>query len=72
MEYEVDKWDVGMSDFDDTPLNKNNKKDVKMAKQYCEEHEMLYSKHTCKPIWDKVTGELEMYEIDPYAKTNKK
>ena len=70
MDYEIDKWDI--EDFDETPLNKKNKKDVRMAKEYCEEHEMLYSKHTCKPIWDKVTGELEIYEINPYAKKDKK
>tara|TARA_R110002020_G_scaffold42164_10_gene123881 strand:+ start:2527 stop:2739 length:213 start_codon:yes stop_codon:yes gene_type:complete len=69
MDYEIDKWDL--EDFDETPLNKKNKKDVRMAKEHCEEHEMLYSKHKCKPIWDRKTGELQIYEIDVYAKKEK-
>ena len=69
MEYDVDKWDL--DNIDDEPMNKKNPKDVKSAKEYCEEHERMYSKHKCKPIWDRKTGELQMYEIDVYAKKEK-
>ena len=60
MEYDVDKWD--MEDIDDTPLNKKNKRDVEMAREYCDEHEQFYSNQTCEPTW-KRDGELKIYEI---------
>ena len=69
MEYDVDKWDL--ENMDDKPLNKKNKKDVRLVKEHCEEHERMYSGHKCKPIWDKKTGKLEMYEVDPYSKKKK-
>ena len=61
MNYEVDKWDL--EDIDDTPLNKKNKRDVEMAREYCDEHEQYYNTQTCEPTWDEVTGELKIYEI---------
>ena len=61
MNYEVDKWD--MEDFDDTPLNKKNKEDIRMTREYCDEHEAYYGDQTCEPIWDEKTGELKIYEV---------
>ena len=49
MEYDVDKWD--MEDFDDSPMNNKNERDVKMAREYCDEHEFNYKNHTCEPTW---------------------
>ena len=63
MEYDVDKWDVELSEFDDTPLNKKNKKDVKMVKEYCKEHETSHSGDKCKPSWCGDCGFLINYEI---------
>ena len=60
MEYEVDKWD--MEDFVDKPLNKKNKKDVRMAREYCDEHERMYSDTTCEPTW-KRGGDLDIYVV---------
>ena len=51
MDYEVDKWDVEISDFDDVPLNKKNPKDVKGVKEYCEEQSLKYNHKNCKPLW---------------------
>ena len=61
MNYDIDKWD--MEDLDDAPLNKKNKKDVKMAREYCDQHEQYHGDDTCEPIWDKDTGELDIYEV---------
>ena len=60
MDYEIDKCD--MEDIDDAPLNKKNKRDVEMAREYCDEHEQFYSNQTCEPTW-KRDGELNIYEI---------
>ena len=58
MNYEVDKWDL--EDIDDTPLNKKNKRDVEMAREYCDEHEQYYGGQTCEPTWKK-NGDLDIY-----------
>ena len=34
-----------------------------MVNEYCDEHEFLYGTHTCKPIWERGTGNLKMYEV---------
>ena len=60
MQYEVDKWDMG--DIDDTPFNKKNKDDLRMTREYCDEHEFLYGSQTCEPTW-KENGDLDIYEI---------
>ena len=61
MDYEIDKWD--MEDIDDAPLNKKNKEDLRMTREYCDEHEFYYGSQSCEPIWDKKTGDLKIYEI---------
>ena len=61
MEFEIDKWD--MEDIDDAPLNKKNKEDLRMTREYCDEHELFYSDQSCDPIWDEKTGDLKIYEI---------
>ena len=38
-------------------------KDLKMVNEYCDDHEFMYSNHTCKPIWERGTGRLEKYEV---------
>ena len=60
MNYDVDKWDL--KDIDYTPLNKKNKRDVAMAREYCNEHEAYYGSQTCEPTWKK-NGELDFYVI---------
>ena len=63
MEYEIDKWDLEGSEQLFEPLNRKNKKDLRMVNEYCDEHEFLYGTHTCKPIWERGTGNLKMYEV---------
>ena len=63
MEYDVDKWDIDSEDEIFKPLNKKNKKDVEMARDYCDEHEFYYGRQTCEPKWKWGQGDLEMYEV---------
>ena len=44
-------------------LHKKNKLYVKMAKDYCEQHEFMYSPDKCKPVWCKKCGYLEIYRV---------
>jgi|TARA_Y100000034_G_scaffold102399_1_gene127241 hypothetical protein len=69
--YDVDKWDLEDSDFDYSELNKKNKDDVRMVKEYCEDHERMYSGTKCKPIWNS-DGTLDIYEITLIDKNEKK
>ena len=47
----------------DLNLYKNRKRDRKLAKEHCEEHEMLHSSDKCKPIWRECCGILDRYSI---------
>ncbi len=49
-------------DFDYSPLNKKNPRDVEMAREYCDEHEFYYKNHTCEPQWHK-NGDLDKYIV---------
>ena len=69
MQYEVDKWD--MEDVDYTPLNKKNKRDVEMTREYCDDHEQYYSNQTCEPKW-KRGGDLDKYEVIVHLKKKDK
>ena len=60
MEYDIDNYDF--EDYDDSPLNNKNERDVKMAREYCDEHEASYHTHTCEPTWKK-DGELDIYLV---------
>ena len=45
-------------------LNKNDKEDVKSAKEYCERHLQYYTTHeSIKPVWCKECGYLDMYLV---------
>ena len=43
-------------------MNKKNPIDVKRAREYCDEHEYRYGKHSCEPTWKK-NGELDIYLV---------
>jgi hypothetical protein len=43
-------------------LHKNIKSDVKLAKEYCENHTFVYGDE-CKPIWCKECGYLDIYLV---------
>jgi hypothetical protein len=47
----------------DNNLYKKRKYDRKLVKDACEEHEMLYSNHICKPVWKKCCGVFDQYRI---------
>ena len=59
MEYDIDDYE----DYDDSTLNNKNERDVKMAREYCDEHESFYNCHTCEPTWEK-GGDLDRYMIE--------
>ena len=43
-------------------LNNKNERHVEMAREHCDEHEFLYSTHTCEPTWDE-NGDLDIYLV---------
>tara|TARA_R100000008_G_scaffold60596_1_gene38077 strand:- start:82 stop:324 length:243 start_codon:yes stop_codon:yes gene_type:complete len=43
-------------------LHKDIKKDVKLAKEYCENHTFVYG-NECEPIWCKECGHLDKYVV---------
>ena len=47
----------------DMNLYKKKKWDRKLAKEYCEEEEMLNSNHKIKPIWRECCGILDHYLV---------
>ena len=49
-------------DSEQSVLNNNNKRDIEMAREYCDEHEFYYKEHTCEPTW-KDNGDLDMYVV---------
>ena len=67
MDYDIDKWDIDSEDEIFKPLNKKNKKDVEMTRDYCDEHEFMHGEQTCEPKWKWGQGDLDIYEIIVHA-----
>jgi hypothetical protein len=44
-------------------LYKKRRQDRKLAKEYCEEHEMMHSNTRCKPKWSECCGILDRYSV---------
>jgi len=57
-DWEEDEWRI-----EHPALNKNNRIDVKMVKEYCNDHLRLYSHESCKPVWCSGCGNLEKYTV---------
>ena len=57
-EYE-DKW---YKEY--PPLNKKNKIDVKLTKEYCKEQIRVYTHDNCKPIWCDECQVLKEYLVN--------
>ena len=47
----------------DSNLYKSRKKDIKLAKEYCEEEGASYNNHKLKPMWKKCCGILDYYQV---------
>jgi len=47
----------------DYNLYKKRKRDRKLVKDYCEEHDRLYSGDTCKSIWKDCCGIFDRYSV---------
>ena len=43
-------------------MHKDNTNDVRLAKQYCEEHTITYGSD-CEPIWCEECGHLKIYQV---------
>ena len=54
-------------------LHKDIEQDVKLAKEYCDDHTFTYG-NECKPIWCKECGYLDMYlvKVSENSKENPK
>ena len=50
-------------EYDRVVLNNKNERHVKMAREYCDEHEFFYKTHTCEPQWEE-NGDLEKYVVE--------
>lgn len=47
----------------DYNLYKKRKRDRKLVKDHCEEHERLYNGDKCTPIWKVCCGILDSYSV---------
>jgi hypothetical protein len=56
----------------DMNLYKKRSRDRKLVKEYCKEHEMLYSSHKCKPTWRACCGILASYTVKIKESKNKR
>ena len=46
------------------PISKNNKSDIKMAKEYCKSETTRYNHKNCKPVWCDECQFLEGYVVN--------
>ena len=51
-------------------FHKDNKDDVRLAKEYCEDHERIYGS-LCEPVWCDECGHLRIYSITVTDKSRK-
>ena len=52
-------------------MNKKNPRDVEMAREYCDEHEYRYQRHSCEPTW-KENGDLDIYLVTLHENQKKR
>ena len=43
-------------------MHKDNPNDVRLAKEYCEDHTTVYG-DDCEPIWCEECGHLKIYQV---------
>ena len=63
-------WELDKFESEHPSLHKKNKIDIKLTKEYCEEHERIYGS-LCTPKWCKECGHLQIYEIIVTEKSRK-
>ena len=56
-------WEESKWRLEHPVLHKDNKIDVEMAKEYCDEHIRIYSHKSCKPQWCDGCGNLKKYMV---------
>ena len=57
------KWEENEWRIKYPRLHRDNKVDVRLAKEYCEKHKHIYSHHKCEPKWCDKCKYLINYEI---------
>ena len=63
-------WELDEFEKEYPSMYKKNKRDVELAKEYCEDHERIYGSK-CRPKWCKGCGHLHIYEIIVTDKSRK-
>ena len=56
-------WEESKWRLEHPVLHKDNKIDVEMTKEYCDEHIRIYSHESCKPQWCDGCGNLKKYVV---------
>ena len=55
-------WELDIFEIENPSFHKDNKLDVKRAKDYCETHTWTYG-HECEPLWCDECGHLTIYQV---------
>ncbi len=55
-------WELDIFEIKNPSFHKDNKLDVKRAKDYCERHTWTYG-HECEPLWCEECGHLTIYQV---------
>ena len=63
-------WELDKFESEHPSLHKKNEIDLKLTKEYCEDHERIYGS-LCTPKWCEECGHLRIYEIIVTEKSRK-
>ena len=63
-------WELDEFEKESPSMYKKNKRDVELAKEYCEDHQRIYGSK-CTPKWCKECSHLHIYEIIVTDKSRK-
>ena len=55
-------WELDKFESEHPSLHKKNKLDIKLTKEYCEDHTTVYG-DDCEPIWCEECGHLKIYQV---------
>ena len=55
-------WELDKFEKENPSMHKDNPNDVRLAKDYCEEHTITYGSD-CEPIWCGECGHLKIYQV---------
>ena len=55
-------WELDSFEKENPSMHKDNPNDVRLAKEYCEQHTTTYGSD-CEPIWCEECGYLKIYQV---------